>query len=50
MRRANSAESVLGASAEGRTASRATIYVLTPERVPEMLGIGDVTFFAIDEF
>lgn len=34
----------------GQQPAERTIYVLTPERVPEMLGIGDVTFFAIDEF
>jgi hypothetical protein len=27
-----------------------TIYVLTPERVPQAIGIEEVTFFAIDEF
>lgn len=34
----------------GQETAERTIFVLTPERVAEMLGIGDVTFFAIDEF
>ncbi len=34
----------------GQRPAERTIFVLTPERVAEMEGIDDVTFFAIDEF
>lgn len=34
----------------GQQPAERTIFVLTPERVPEMEGLEDVTFFAIDEF
>jgi hypothetical protein len=34
----------------GQKSDGPTIYVLTPERVPEAAGIEDITFFAIDEF
>lgn len=34
----------------GQQPAERTIYVLTPERVPEVEGIEDITFFAIDEF
>jgi hypothetical protein len=34
----------------GQRPAERTIFVLTPERVAEMDGIDDVTFFAIDEF
>lgn len=34
----------------GQEAAERTIFVLTPERVPEVAGIEEVTFFAIDEF
>ena len=34
----------------GQVPAGRTLYVLTPERVPEAQGIGGVTFFVIDEF